>query len=322
VASLTCLSGRRRGFTLVELLVVIAIIAVLIALLLPAAQKVREAANVTNCANNLKQLGLACLNYNDNFGALPPSRQLFANYDIELEELLFPNSDEPDGDENLGPTWAVFILPYIEQDNLFKLFDLSVDYWNQNPQAVREGVPIYFCPSRRNVTTAPQLSKTESQPGALVIELQPGALGDYGACTGTTGLDIYNKAFSIHPPNGAFHTGLRGKGVRLAEITDGTSNALLIGEKHVPAGKAGIANWDCSVYDGELILCSTRGAGLYNPLASSLQDTRVLFGSVHTSVCMFVFADGSVHPLALDIDPQTLDYLSNISDGQEVPAFE
>jgi prepilin-type N-terminal cleavage/methylation domain-containing protein len=312
---MTSLSGRRRGFTLVELLVVIAIIAVLIALLLPAAQKVREAANVTTCANNLKQLGLACLNYNDNFGALPPSRELFALYDAELEELLNANSDEPDGDENLGCTWAVFILPYIEQDNLFKMFNLKVDYRLQNPVALQEGVPVYFCPSRRDVSTEPRLSTSGDS--------LPGALGDYGACTGTTGLDIYNSSLSPDSPNGAFHTGLRGKGVRLSEITDGTSNTLLIGEKQVPTGKFGVASWDCSMYDGDQILCSTRGAGFAYPLARSLQDTRVLFGSTHTSVCMFVFADGSVHPLALDTLPQTLEYLSCINDGQaDIPAFD
>jgi prepilin-type N-terminal cleavage/methylation domain-containing protein len=310
---MTSLSVRRRGFTLVELLVVIAIIAVLIALLLPAAQKVREAANLTTCSNNLKQLGLACLNYNDNFGALPPSRQLFALYDEELQELLNPNSDEPDGDENLGPTWAVFILPYIEQDNLFKLFDLNVDYKVQNPAAVSEGVPVYFCPSRRDVATEPRLSTGESQPGAL---------GDYGACTGTTGLDIYNSSLSPDPPNGAFHTGLRGKGVRLAEITDGTSNTLLIGEKQVPTGKTGMQQWDCSMYDGDAILCSTRGAGINYPIARSLQDTRVIFGGPHLSVCMFVFADGAVHRLSHDTDPVTLEYLSAIGDGHEIPAFE
>ncbi|HWY86912.1 MAG TPA: DUF1559 domain-containing protein [Gemmataceae bacterium] len=312
---MTSLSGRRRGFTLVELLVVIAIIAVLIALLLPAAQKVREAANLTTCSNNLKQLGLACLNYNDNFGALPPSRQLFALYDEELQELLNPSKtdEEPDGDENLGPTWAVFILPYIEQDNLFKLFDLTKDYKLQDPAAVGGGVPVYFCPSRRDVASEPRLSTGESQPGAL---------GDYGACTGTTGLDIYDSALSPNPPNGAFHTGLRGKGVRLAEITDGTSNTLLIGEKQVPTGKTGVAHWDCSMYDGDAILCSTRGAGINYPLAKSVQDTRVLFGGPHMSICLFVCADGSVHRLSPDTDPVTLELLSAINDGQEIPAFE
>ena len=298
-----------------ELLVVIAIIAVLIALLLPAAQKVREAANVTTCANNLKQIGLACLNYNDNFGALPPSRQLFANYDEELQELLNKNSDEPDGDENLGPTWAVFILPYLEQGDLFSLFNLNVDYKLQQPAAVQQGVPVYFCPTRRDVNSEPRLSTSG--------DTQPGALGDYGACTGTTGLDIFNSSLSPDSPNGAFHTGLRGKGVRLAEITDGTSNTLLIGEKHVQTGKFGVASWDCSMYDGEQILCSTRGAGLSYPLVTSLRDSRVNFGSYHLAVCMFVFADGSVHALSLETSPQTLDYLANIGDGQvEIPGFE
>jgi prepilin-type N-terminal cleavage/methylation domain-containing protein len=315
VARVTTSSGRGRGFTLIELLVVIAIIAVLIALLVPAVHKVKEAANGTTCANNLRQLGLACLNYSDNFGALPPSRELFALYAEELQEILNPNKDEPDADENLGPTWAVFILPYLEQESIFKLWDMQLDYSAQSRKAVKSPVATYFCPSRRDVSTPPLESTVGSD--------QPGALGDYGACIGTTGDDIFNEQLSPSPPNGAFRLGLSGKGVRLNEITDGLSNTFLIGEKHVPKGRFGVGSWDCSIYDGDHIACSTRATGLLYPLAASLQDQGLKFGSYHTGICMFVFADGSVHALNHDTAPQTLEYLANIKDGQiEIPAFD
>ena len=154
-----CFSRRRRGFTLIELLVVIAIIAILIALLLPAVQQVREASYRTHCANNLKQMGLGCLAYVDVFGALPPSRELFAPYPEELKELLNPNKDEPDGDEQLGLTftWAVLIMPYIEQENLFNMFDVTGPSHPVNLTAAQHGVPTYFCPSRRDMATSRSL---------------------------------------------------------------------------------------------------------------------------------------------------------------------
>src|SRR6188474_2720998 len=114
-------SRRGDGFTLIELLVVIAIIAILIGLLLPAVQKIREAANRMKCSNQLKQLGLAAHNYHDTNSKLPPA------------VLLNPQVNNPaDYNQNFGPNWAVLILPFIEQDNLFRTVSQSVQEYMAN----------------------------------------------------------------------------------------------------------------------------------------------------------------------------------------------
>jgi len=318
--------SRRRAFTLVELLVVIAIIAILIALLMPAVQRVREAANRTTCINNLKQIGLACANYATERGTFPTSRDISVPYPGEITELKTPNVTEPDNDE--GPangldTWSGEILPYLEQVNLYNGFDQTQPYSSQSLQIVQTSCPTYFCPSRRTMGVAGVATGGSAVTDPVTGQRGYGALGDYAGSIGTTGDDYYNG--NGVPPNGALQLGEGGKGVRLKTITDGLSNTILVGEKAVAVKnltKASPVPQDCSIYDAAFYLCHCRGGGLSYPLAQSINDTNLVFGSWHTGVVNFVFCDGSVHSLSIGTDPQTLDYLAHINDGNVIPPYE
>ena len=162
--NLTSKNVRSSGFTLIELLVVIAIIAILIALLVPAVQKVREAAARTQCTNHLKQIGLAVHNYHDVNRGLPPDRIA-----------------------NDWPTWAVLILPYIDQTPAFQKWDVTRRYAEQiggtnDPRPFN--VPTYFCPSRRNPSEFSVRYTFKTRPGPI-LTAAPGGLGDYASVAGT-----------------------------------------------------------------------------------------------------------------------------------------
>ena len=145
--------NRKSGFTLVELLVVVSIIGLLVGLLLPAVQSVREAARRTQCANNLKQIGLAIQNYEAAHMQIPPSRP--------ADGFL---------------TWPVFLLPWLEQENLFDRFDPQALYMDQDPEALENGTPVMICPSRR---TGIPLSLAEAR------DFPRGAVGDYAGNAGS-----------------------------------------------------------------------------------------------------------------------------------------
>jgi prepilin-type N-terminal cleavage/methylation domain-containing protein len=305
--------NRRRGFTLIELLVVIAIIAILIGLLVPAVQKVREAAARTQCSNNLKQLGLAFHSYHDVTRTLPPSRI----------------------SQNSHATWLVLVLPYLEQANLYKQWDLRQQYFAQSVAAQTTPVPVYFCPTRRE---PPQLSVKVGACDVSGGKFYPGALTDYAVCSGdrksysagylddkTANGPIIQANYTL---SGTLVVSWKSR-TSLASVTDGSSNTVMVGEKYVLQDKWGECPGDAAAYNASNPPRSyARVGGPGFPLAQLTQiDSQVVepersFGSYHTGICQFVFCDGSVHALATSIDPSTLRLLCVRNDGLAVPPYE
>jgi prepilin-type N-terminal cleavage/methylation domain-containing protein/prepilin-type processing-associated H-X9-DG protein len=283
----------RPGFTLIELLVVIAIISVLIGMLLPAVQKAREAASRIQCASHLKQIGLALHHYENVFEKLPPDRLQVGS-----------------------ATWLVLLMPFIEQDNLYRQWTLGGTYYQQNTTARTSPVKIYFCPTRRTASSQPNASQSGDIPSWGGGTHTPGALGDYAASVDRTGYDA--PAVDGAGLTGAFQLGM---GCRFADFTDGLSNTLMVGEKHVPKGKAGVGWWDCSSYNGDYHQCNTRAAGRLFPLTTNPLDTGWKFGSMHLGVVQFCFADGHVQSLPETINPYVLELLSMRNDGQVIPEY-
>ena len=215
----------RRAFTLIELLVVIAIIAILIGLLLPAVQKVREAAARSRCQNNLKQIGLALHNYHDAFGVLPPGGQ----------------SDSPPigtaGDWNWGSAWTVFILPYIEQGPLFSRFVFTggSGWGNANNYNHSSNVrlSVYRCPSSPLPDNAPHpFAGANIQRNSYVgiAGAVNGLIPGYVEMRTNTGANTLNCCSGgIASGGGTLFPAGR---INLLAITDGTSNTLAVSEQN------------------------------------------------------------------------------------------
>ena len=144
---------RLNGFTLVELLVVIAIIGILIGMLLPAVQSIRESARRADCLNRLRQIGIATINFHSAFEVFPPAR-------------LYPHPDEISGSGVLPygqqASWLVRILPQIEQQNLYDQWDLSLPYELQIDEAKTQPIESFVCPSRRSLDNARAPSTTRN----------------------------------------------------------------------------------------------------------------------------------------------------------------
>ncbi len=287
------------------MLVVIAIIAILIALLVPAVQKVREAAARTQCANHLKQIGLASHSYNDANRFLVPA-------------WVGDNSLDPDG----WATWAVLLLPYIDQTPLYQQWDIRYTASRQPASAYQQQVPTYLCPAR----PSPVLSKNDfANPG--------GGLSDYGASFGVAA-NFADSNGTVIPPYPQMRTDSNGipivvnyRGhVSLTSITDGTSNTFLFGEKHIRPNSLRGKNEDRSIFGGQnnsiRRMAGTAPNGdqrtLCPPDDQSSAFANTSFGGPHPGLCQFVFADGTVRAIPISTNVNTLTALAGRADGLTV----
>ena len=276
----------RTGFTLIELLVVIAIIGILVALLLPAVQAARESARRTQCKNQLKQVGLAMQNYHDLVRAFP------AGYYSALDGA---------GNE-LGPGWgwAAALLSSMEQTNLASQFDFNLGIGDPRNAAGRTNMPpVFFCPS-----------ETHRAPFVVDGTSVSVAYGSYVAINGNNGVSDFAGS-----NDGAF---LRNRWFRVADMTDGLSNTLYVGER---CSRMSLTTWTGAVAGGAVPsqldpVASEAAAALVlshagphvpnNPEVTDADATA----SYHPIGVNFLFGDGSVHVINNTIDVPIYDALA------------
>ena len=329
--------GIRRGFTLVELLVVIAIIGILVSLLLPAVNAARESARRTQCANHLKQVGLAIHSFESAREFLPPSH---------LDGTGFA-------------TWLVLIAPYLEEINFYKESSVTDQYYSL-PQHIRETqISVYYCPSRRG----PELSeKGDGAPCGFPQQRKnkPGALADYALNGGDHQGMFQNRPYWY----ATLLDGIGGNGIasltegevevtgscpnqkivrwrghrKFKNVTDGLSKTFLVGEKYLHPDYSRAKEYgDNSIYNDNHIYNYVRQAGAINgshnffivpsprhvALPADVAALSANFGSSHTGGrCQFVFCDGSVRALQPTVDGLTLASLAHIADGTVVADLE
>jgi prepilin-type N-terminal cleavage/methylation domain-containing protein/prepilin-type processing-associated H-X9-DG protein len=299
------LRSRTSGFTLIELLVVIAIIAILIGLLLPAVQKVREAAARMQCSNNLKQMGLAMHTYQDTRGTLPPG------WVTNISGSVAPNP---------GWSWSLLILPYIEQDNLYKLINPNLSTpgpttaLNGNVQAshTTDGTTI----TQATFQTVLKVFQCPSDRGAPTNS----NFGNYGNTTYVVNRWVHGPHAGVMPGTGADS---RCNPMTIQGIMDGSSNTILVGERDISTNVAGSllirASQTSASFEGRPGYKMNPRKTTGNRVYGTGDNERLAFSSLHTGGCMFLFGDGSIRFLSESISTDPADLHTNFPFANTTP---
>ncbi len=323
--------AERSAFTLVELMVVVSIIAVLVAILLPAVQSAREAARVTQCQSNLRQIGLATIQHEQSLRAFPPARI-----------MPRPSGDGSDSCGGYEVSWLVRVLPFLEEEAFYHEWRIY-DVFESHPESTRKTiVSVLLCPNRHHSGNAQVESAQYEVPvlpcGCPGFRFQlSGALGDYGGNhgdgrNGTTGFDTNfyyggndfgvitsSRAICVEDPADQL---LKPVGwidrVRGKDIRDGMTHTILAGEKHMRLENLLQYPDDTTAYEADHLFGSARVAGPGYRIAAGPDDSItnfMSFGSWHPSGCNFVFCDGSTRRLVSETDTITLGQFAHRADG-------
>jgi prepilin-type N-terminal cleavage/methylation domain-containing protein/prepilin-type processing-associated H-X9-DG protein len=306
---------HRRAFTLIELLVVIAIIAALIGLLLPAVQKVREAAARVKCANNLKQLGLACLNYESAHRTFPPGAE-YSSWQAGSVPV-----------DTVFANWGIRVLPFLEQDPLFRRYDTTL--YNAHPNNIPVLVTflsVMTCPSDTGVS---QLRRPQV---GLNMDIAPGSYKGvsgkrWGAMNGYWDYPPSLPDAQQHPTSRGPLT-MSGIGgfvpLRVVEIQDGTSNTLLIGEYATRTSLADRGYWASSHTYNSLSATQLESYtrqpdydACIRANGNEFWECNRSFASLHSGGGInFVQCDGSVRSISPDIDGTLFQALGTVAGGE------
>ena len=328
--------SRRDGFTLVELLVVIAIIGILIGMLLPAVQAVREAARRASCLNNMRQLGLSLHNYESAHMAFPPSR-------LEPNDQAIPSgSTNNSGAESAFQSWTTLILPFVEQGNLGDQFDFNQPWFDKansnNGDVIATPLDIFTCPSSPTADAF--------DPYHVI----GAATGDYGSINEVKSR-VYSQVLLTTVPSESARSGLLSRFAKnpIAVASDGTSNTLFVAEcagqpdiyiasgqmtmedfanyrddkvinfngRLVPEDGTGWADPDCGF---SINGATTDGLDRHGPRMINAINVSEAY-SFHTGGANFAMADGSTHFISESIEAETFVGLCTRAGGEVVGEF-